>query len=103
MVRVHCFIHSRTLFFEQVTLQGLTTCSVNKERYREILQTYVIPTLQQRGYLQETIFMHDGAPRHIVISVQQLSRQSFTDVLVISRPFATAWPPRSTDLTPCDF
>ncbi|GFV03413.1 hypothetical protein TNCV_596211 [Trichonephila clavipes] len=29
-----------------------------------MLQTYVIPTLQQRACLQETIFMHDGAPPH---------------------------------------
>ncbi|GFU19184.1 hypothetical protein TNCV_4397681 [Trichonephila clavipes] len=31
------------------------------EQYREKLQTYIIPTLQQQGCLQETVFMHDGA------------------------------------------
>ena len=90
-------------FFEQVTPQGLTTCSINAKRYRDMLQTYVIPTLQQRGCQQETIFMQDGAPPHIAIPVQQLLRQAFTDARVISRCFSTAWPPRSPDLTPCDF
>ncbi|GFV28520.1 uncharacterized protein TNCV_3984711 [Trichonephila clavipes] len=65
-----------------------------------MLQTYVIPTHQQRGCLQETIFMHNGAPPHITISVQQLLKQAFTDARVQS--FPTAWPLRSQDLTPCD-
>ncbi|GFW97441.1 hypothetical protein TNCV_4991171 [Trichonephila clavipes] len=52
-----------------------------------MLQTYVIPTLQQRVCLQETISMHDGAPPHNVSSVQQLLRQELTDVRVNCRSF----------------
>ncbi|GBM45099.1 hypothetical protein AVEN_151077-1, partial [Araneus ventricosus] len=35
--------------------------------------------------------------------VKQVLRQTFTDERVISRDFPTAWPPRSPDLSPCDF
>ncbi|GFW96612.1 hypothetical protein TNCV_2846691 [Trichonephila clavipes] len=52
-----------------------------------MLQTYVIPTLQQRVCLQETIFMHDGAPPHNESSVQQLLKQELTDVRVNCRSF----------------
>ncbi|PRD30006.1 UNVERIFIED_CONTAM: hypothetical protein NCL1_27708 [Trichonephila clavipes] len=69
------------------------------ERYREMLQTYVNPNLQQRGYLQEIIFMHDRAPPHIASSVQQLLRQAFTNACVISRFSPTTWHLRSPDLT----
>ena len=86
-----------------MTPQGLTTCSVNVQRYRDMLQTYIISTLQQRGCLQETIFMQDGALPHIAIPVQHFLRRTFTDACVISRYFPTAWPPRSPDLKPCDF
>ncbi|GBM90703.1 hypothetical protein AVEN_154643-1 [Araneus ventricosus] len=40
---------------------------------------------------------------HIYRSVKQVLRQTFTDERVISPDFPTAWPPRSPDLTPCDF
>lgn len=90
-------------FFEEVTPTGFKTCSVNGQRYRDMLTTFVIPELQQRHRVQETIFMQDGAPPHIHRGVQQVLRQTFTDARVISRCFPTSWPPRSPDLTPCDF
>ncbi|GFW40759.1 hypothetical protein TNCV_4528481 [Trichonephila clavipes] len=65
-----------------------------------MLQTYVIPTLQQRVCLQEIIFMHDGSPLHNVRSVQQLDRRTTCELQILPK---TAWPPRSPDLTPCDF
>ena len=90
-------------FLEQVTPQGFTTCSVNAKRYQDLLQTYVIPTLLQRGYLQETIFIQDRAPPHIASPVQQLLSRTFTDARVISRCFQIARLPRSPDLTSYDF
>ena len=90
-------------FFETITPTGPETCTINAERYHEMLQTFVIPQLQQRNCLQQTIFMQDGAPPHISNKVKQLLRQNFTDDRVISRSFPVAWPPRSPDLTPCDF
>ncbi|GFW30576.1 transposable element Tcb2 transposase [Trichonephila clavipes] len=53
-------------FFERGTPQGLTTCPFNRKRYCEMLQTYVILTLQKRDCLQETILNDEGAPPHIV-------------------------------------
>ncbi|GFT19973.1 hypothetical protein TNCV_4993901 [Trichonephila clavipes] len=45
-----------------------------------MLPTYVIPILQQRVCLQETIFMHDEAPPHNASLVQQLLRHELTGV-----------------------
>ncbi|GFY28707.1 uncharacterized protein TNCV_3440741 [Trichonephila clavipes] len=44
-----------------------------------------------------------SASPHITSSVQQLLRQAFTDARVISRSFPKTSPPRSPNLTPCDF
>ncbi|GFU24544.1 uncharacterized protein TNCV_2264961 [Trichonephila clavipes] len=60
-----------------------------------MLQTYVIPTLQQRGCLQKTIFLHDGATPHIASSLQQLLRQVLIDEHVNCQSFPTAKTPRS--------
>ncbi|XP_035214700.1 uncharacterized protein LOC118188388 [Stegodyphus dumicola] len=68
-----------------------------------MLQTFVIPQLQQRNRLQQTIFMQDGAPPHISNKVKQLLLQNVTDDRVISRSFPVASPLRSPDFTPCDF
>ncbi|GBM33650.1 hypothetical protein AVEN_77569-1 [Araneus ventricosus] len=68
-----------------------------------MLKIFVIPELQQRNRLQDTIFMQDSAPSYIHRSVKQVLLQIFTDERVIIRGFPTAWPPRSPDLNPCDF
>ncbi|GBN97941.1 hypothetical protein AVEN_72146-1 [Araneus ventricosus] len=68
-----------------------------------MLRGFVMRQLQQRGCLRDIIYMQDGAPPHIDRRVKQLLRQHFTDSWVISRHFPTAWPPRSPDITPCDF
>ncbi|GBM41323.1 hypothetical protein AVEN_241483-1 [Araneus ventricosus] len=47
--------------------------------------------------------MQDGAHPHIYRRVKQWLRQHFTDARMISYNFPTAWPPRSPDITPCDF
>ncbi|GBO27520.1 hypothetical protein AVEN_245013-1 [Araneus ventricosus] len=53
--------------------------------------------------LQDIIFVQDGTLPDIDRRVKQLLRQHFTDAQVISRHFPIAWPPRSPDVTPCDF
>ncbi|GFX14239.1 uncharacterized protein TNCV_1767331 [Trichonephila clavipes] len=84
---------SDAIFFHRETPKGLTTYSVKGERYREILQTCVIPTLQQRGCLHETIFILYGVPPPIVRSIQQMLRHALTDARVIRQSFPTACPP----------
>ncbi|GBL74718.1 hypothetical protein AVEN_243593-1 [Araneus ventricosus] len=90
-------------FFEEITANGIQTCSVTGQRYRDMLRDFVISQLQQCGCLQDIIFMQDCAPPHIDRRVKQLPRQHFTDARVISRHFTTAWPPRSLDITPATF
>ncbi|GBL92350.1 hypothetical protein AVEN_35877-1 [Araneus ventricosus] len=50
-----------------------------------------------------TIFTQDGASPHIATPVKQLLNLHFRNDRIISHHFATAWPPRSPDLNPCDF
>ena len=90
-------------FCEEITPQGPKTCSVTAARYRKMLEDMVIPELQQRGCLATVTFQQDGAPPHIAREVQNLLRRHFTEDRIISRAFPTRWPPRSPDLTPCDF
>ncbi|GBO04915.1 hypothetical protein AVEN_80951-1 [Araneus ventricosus] len=89
--------------FEEITANGIQTCSVTGQRYRDMLKDFVIPQLQQRECLQDIIFMQDGATPHIDRRVKQLLRQHFTDARVISRHFPTAWLPHSPDIIPCVF
>lgn len=90
-------------FYEENGASGPVTCTVTAARYADMLQNFTIPQLQQRGCLDSTIFMQDGAPPHIGLRVQRVLRQHFSNSRMISRAFPTAWPPRSPDLTPCDF
>lgn len=90
-------------FFEENQANGPVTCSVTALRYRDMLNNFVLPQLQQRQCLTTITFMQDGAPPHNGLCVQRFLRQHFTDDRVISRSFPTSWPARSPDLTPCDF
>ena len=74
----------RPYFFEIITQARPQTCSVNAERYHDMLSRFVIPQLQQRQCLDKIIFMQDGAPPHFGKSVQQLLRHHFTEKRVIS-------------------
>ncbi|GBM51178.1 hypothetical protein AVEN_254594-1 [Araneus ventricosus] len=47
--------------------------------------------------------MQDGPPLHIAILVKQLLKLHFGNGRINSRHFPTSWPPRSSDLNPCDF
>lgn len=90
-------------FFEELGPQGPMTCSVNGTRYCDLLRQHVIPALRERGALDSTVFMQDGAPPHIANVVTRLLRNTFGENRIISRSFQNAWPPRSPDLNPCDF
>lgn len=90
-------------FFEETGASGPVTCTVTGKRYECLLRNHVIPALQQRGCVDEVIFMQDGAPPHIANPVKQLLKRHFGNARIISRRFPTAWPSRSPDLNPCDF
>ncbi|GBM50112.1 hypothetical protein AVEN_242251-1 [Araneus ventricosus] len=90
-------------FFEEIGPSGPVTCTVNGTRYEPLLLNQLIPALQQRGCVNSTIFMKDGAPTHIATPVKQLLNLHFGNDRIISRHFPTAWLPRSLNLNPCDF
>ncbi|GBN03483.1 hypothetical protein AVEN_146126-1 [Araneus ventricosus] len=78
-------------------------CTVNGTHCKSLLQNQLIPALQQRGCVDSTIFMQNGAPPHIATPVKQLLNMHFGIDRIIIRHFPTAWSPRSPDLNPCDF
>jgi hypothetical protein len=77
--------------------------SVNQVSYRNMLQQHLLPDLQ-RYYvdLHEIWFMQDGAPAHRANATLALLETHFGD-RIISLGAEVEWPPRSPDLTPCDF
>jgi transposase len=90
-------------FFEEQRANGTVhTVTVTGARYLDLLQTFIIPQLQQLQVLQETTFQHDGAPPHNTIAVRRFLAEHFGN-RIISRNFDFPWPARSPDLNPCDF
>ncbi|GBM14267.1 hypothetical protein AVEN_167344-1 [Araneus ventricosus] len=90
-------------FYEEIGPLGPVTCIVNGTRYESLLHNQLVPALQQRGCVDSTTFMQDGALPHIATPVKQLLNLHFGNDRIISRHFPTAYPPRSPDLNPCDF
>ncbi|GFV37059.1 uncharacterized protein TNCV_2382061 [Trichonephila clavipes] len=90
-------------FFEETTLNGPVTCTVTARRYKNMLENFVASQMLQHQCLDSITFIQDGAPPHIGLYMQQFLWQHFTNDRVISRAFPIAWPPRSSDLNPCDF
>ncbi|GFT01511.1 uncharacterized protein TNCV_270151 [Trichonephila clavipes] len=94
---------SGLFFFEEMRDSGFVTATVTAERYADMLQNRIIPSLADKHLLERTIFMQDCAPPHIARRMKDLLRRSFGDDRVLSRNFHHAWPPRSPDLSPCDY
>lgn len=77
--------------------------TVNAQRYRAMLDNFFIPELHRHvGYNNRTHFQQDGATAHTARDSMAKVRELFPGKL-ISRFGDIAWPPRSPDLTPCDF
>lgn len=77
--------------------------TVNGDSYRAILSELFINDLLQSGEdLSHVWFQQDGAPAHTSRDTCALLDYYFND-RVISKGFPHEWPPRSSDLTPCDF
>ncbi|GFT52303.1 uncharacterized protein TNCV_1065261 [Trichonephila clavipes] len=82
---------------------GFVTATVTGERYADMLQNRIIPSLADKHLLERTIFMQDGTLPHIARREKDVLCRSFGDDRVLSRHFHHAWPPRSPDLSPCDY
>ncbi len=82
--------------------------NLNGAGYLQLLNENVIPAME-RNFLRQGngVFRHlwwaqDGAPAHRLIAVRNRLQELFAH-RVIAMHHDVEWPPRSPDLTPCDF
>lgn len=81
-----------------------TAVTVTSERYVNMLETFLAPRLHTFPNLdiQHTWFQQDGATSHTARQSMAAVKRLFGD-RIISRNANIAWPPRSPDLSVCDF
>lgn len=82
-------------------------CNVNMHNYLDLLENYFWPKFSALPNAADYAFMHDGAPPHYSHNVrnwlninlrhQWIGRGQTNDACKL------VWPPRSPDLTPCDY
>ena len=81
--------------------------NVSGDSYLQMLQTKFWPAFKRLQNCSKLIFMQDGAPPHYAKNVRDWLNKKFKNRWIgrgsdeDSR--VLAWPPRSPDLTPCDF
>uniref|UniRef100_A0A0N5BGY5 Transposable element Tc3 transposase n=1 Tax=Strongyloides papillosus TaxID=174720 RepID=A0A0N5BGY5_STREA len=76
--------------------------TVNSDVYREILQKHVIPFFNKRGN-SNLIFQQDGAPGHYSVVNRELLDLELPNRWIGRGAKLFQMPPRSPDLTVCDF
>ncbi|XP_065223877.1 uncharacterized protein LOC135848033 [Planococcus citri] len=76
--------------------------TVNGDRYRAMLSEFLIPELKRKRKYSATWFQQDGATCHSADKTITLLREHFHD-RIISRNTKIPWPPRSPDLSACDY
>lgn len=77
--------------------------SVSADTYQAILSEFFVPELlHDMGNVDNVWFQQDGAPAHTADNTKVFLANIF-DTRIISRGFQNEWPPRSPDITPCDF
>jgi len=79
-------------FFEDGTVTG--------ERYKRMLRYFAFPRL--RDYPETTIFQQDVAPLHFANTTTEYLDLKYPNRWM-GRGGPIPWPPRSPDLTPCDY
>jgi len=80
--------------------------TVTGDRYLEMLQDYFYPKFLQLENNGEIIFQQDGATPHYKNTVRDWLDSRFQNRWIgrgTRLPNSIDWPPRSCDLTPCDF
>ncbi|CAF3393782.1 unnamed protein product [Rotaria socialis] len=76
--------------------------NVTADNYLDMLEENIVPAIEKEMNLDETFYMHDGAPAHYARSVRQFLEDTFPDRWIGRRGWIE-WPARSPDLTPTDF
>lgn len=77
--------------------------NVTSESYLHMLMHRFWPAVQSLGVQQQLIFMQDGAPPHWGRAVRQWLNDHFPGRWMGRGSANMPWPPRSPDLTPCDY
>ncbi len=84
--------------------------NVNGNAYLRMLNEFVFPQLAEHfnnqyweGRFRGLWLAHDGAPAHRLIAVRDRLIDVFGNNRVIGLSHDVEWPPRSPDLTSCDF
>lgn len=75
--------------------------NLTSESYLQMVKNNIIPELEDHSNFQTMICQQDGAPAHYGQVVRNYLDDTFSQW--ISRRGTIEWPPRSPDLTPCDF
>jgi hypothetical protein len=79
--------------------------TVNANRYLDMVQQWLMPQLQEDS--DSFVFQQDGAPPHYGLAVREYLNEDLPQRWIgRTGPDDEAllrWPPRSPDLTPCDF
>ena len=82
--------------------------NLNGEQYLHMINEEIVPQLQehfqqqQRGAFRRLWWVQDGAPAHQRIILRDRHQELFNH-RVIALNCDPEWPPRASDLTPCDF
>ncbi len=84
--------------------------NVDGDEYLQMLRQYALPILAvhfqnqyENGVFRNLWWVQDGAPGHRRLDVRNMLSQVFPNDHVIGLGHYVEWPPRSPDLTPCDF
>ena len=81
----------------------ITRETVNGERYLQMLETQFWPALTALPNYQQFVFQQDGAPPHWSRAVRDWLDEHFPSRWIGRRGNFLEWPPRSPDLTVCDY
>jgi hypothetical protein len=78
--------------------------NLNGAGYLDLLNDMIIPRLQETHAerINRAWWIQDGAPSHRSVAVRNKLNEVFAN-RIIALGHQVEWPPRSPDLTPCDF
>ncbi|XP_054260262.1 uncharacterized protein LOC128996153 [Macrosteles quadrilineatus] len=102
-VTVWCAVGKFGIFGPFFFEENERTVTITSERYVNMMTNFFIPELERQGIDPDHVwFQQDGATAHTARASMAAVRALFPGRL-ISRFGDVAWPPRSPDLSMCDF
>ena len=77
--------------------------NVDGPAYLQMLKDFFLPIIQAKGLAEDIIFMQDGAPPHWSKNVRSWLDVTWPERWMGRGSTNLPWPPRSPDITPCDY